>query len=75
MEVTLSEHITFTTNLPIAFEGADDAQLADDGQVYTWNASMARFMPTDNLERLVTHDTGAGHFELVFHSDGSPLWH
>jgi hypothetical protein len=70
----MAEQITFTTNLPLVFEGQEGKQLAEAGQVYSWDAGAAAFVPADNLERLVTHEVSAGSFELVFHSDGSVVW-
>ena len=69
------EKITFTTNYPLTFNSLDGEAFAEDGQVYSWNAGAAAFQAEDNLERLVTHAASPGSYELVYHSDGSVVWH
>jgi hypothetical protein len=60
----------------VVIQGRDGTPLAEADQVYTWDAEAAAYGPQDNLERLVTHDaSGSGDFELVFHTDGSLVWH
>lgn len=70
------DRILLTANQPVAIAGQNGIQLANPDQVYTWDASQSQYGPVDNLDRLVTHDTtGLGDFDLVFHTDGSPMWH
>jgi hypothetical protein len=70
------DRITLTANLPVAIAGLDEMQLAQEGAVYTWDEAAAQYGPRRPLERLVTFDTtGTGDFELLFHSDGSPIWY
>lgn len=72
----MAENITLVSNVPIIIKGKDGAALAGPNQVYTWDAAAAEFSPQDSLERLVTHDpSGLGNFEMVFHTDGSMVWH
>jgi hypothetical protein len=72
----VGEPIRLITSTPLIIEGQDGAQLADTDQVYTWDAEVAAYGPRDSLARLVTHDAdGLGGYELVFHTDGSVVWH
>lgn len=72
----MTERITLLANVPVVIKGKDGAALAGPDQVYTWDATAEEYGPQDNLGRLVTHDvTGTGNFEMVFHTDGSVVWH
>jgi hypothetical protein len=71
-----TDPIRFITNTPLIIQGQDGAQLAGADQVYTWDGEAAAYGPQDSLARLVTHDAdGQGTYELVFHVDGSVVWH
>ena len=67
--------VYFTANVPIVIRGADGEQLAEDDDVYTWDADAAAYGPQQALERLVTHLVSAGDYEPVFHTDGTLVWH
>jgi hypothetical protein len=71
----MPDQINLTSSIPVVIKGLDGAQLASDDQVYTWDVDAAEYGPQANLDRLVTHDTGSGTYDLVFHSDGSVVWH
>ncbi len=72
----MGDPITFTSSQAVTIKGRDGAQLANDDEVYTWDADAAAYGPCETLERLVTHDTsGAGSYEMVFQNDGSLVWH
>lgn len=71
----MSDVIRLTARVPIAITGRDNAQLANENDVYTWDADTAQYGPAQPMDRLITHDTGAGDFEFVFFSDGSPIWY
>lgn len=72
----MAERITLTADVPVVIKGRSGQQLADADQVYTWDTANAEYGPQGSLDRLVTHDpAGTGSHELVFHSDGSVVWH
>jgi hypothetical protein len=72
----MAERITLTTDVPVVIKGRGGEQLAGADQVYTWDAEAAEYGPQGSLDRLVTHDpAGTGAYELVYHSDGSVVWH
>jgi hypothetical protein len=41
------DRITLTANLPVAIAGLDELQLAQEGDVYTWDESAAQYVPGD----------------------------
>ena len=71
----MTADIALIANAPVSIQGRDGQQLADDSDVYTWDAAQAEYGPQTALERLVTHQVSAGTYELVYHSDGSVVWH
>jgi hypothetical protein len=71
----MSTPIYLSANAPVSIKGADGEQLAQDDEIYTWDADAAAYGPQPGLERLVTHEVSAGNYEIVFHTDGTLVWY
>jgi hypothetical protein len=68
--------ISFRANRPITLSVDETVEEAQEGDVFMWDEASAQYVPEQPFDRLLVHDTtGSGDFELVFASDGSPLWY